>query len=165
MGGVFALRERGPRIVACVLAICGVALSLRVHPGYLGYFNLAAGGPEAGHRYLLDSNLDWGQDLYRLPAALEALDPQREAPLALLYFGHVEPELYGLEFQLPEPTRRGWVAASVSYLKGFAYPAPAPGRRSVPVAADALAWLRDEEPVARLGSIWLFDRREVPAKP
>ena len=32
-------------------------------PGYLSYFNFVAGGSEGDGRYLLDSNLDWGQDL------------------------------------------------------------------------------------------------------
>jgi hypothetical protein len=39
---------------------------LRVHPNYLGYFNELAGGPSGGWRYLVDSNLDWGQDLRAL---------------------------------------------------------------------------------------------------
>ena len=154
----------GRRTLAAALLVASVALlALRVHPGYLAYFNLAAGGPDAGHRYLLDSNLDWGQDLYRLPQALETLDPEGEAPLHLLYFGHVEPELYGLDFRLPLEHAPGWVAASVSYVKGFSYPAPAPNGRSVPVAPHALAWLAAEEPVAKLGSIWLYDRREATA--
>jgi hypothetical protein len=161
MGAAFARGGRTTTAVAVGLVALSAALALRVHPGYLGYFNLVAGGPDGGHHFLLDSNLDWGQDLYRLPGALEALDPGGEAPLQLLYFGHVEPELYGLDFALPEEGARGFVAASVTYLKGFAYPAPAPGRASTGVPRDSLAWLDGEEPVARLGSIWLFDRREA----
>jgi 4-amino-4-deoxy-L-arabinose transferase-like glycosyltransferase len=163
MGAAFARGGRATSISAVALVALIAALAIRVHPGYLGFFNALAGGPDGGHRFLLDSNLDWGQDLYRLPRALERLDPQGEAPLQLLYFGHVEPELYGLEFTLPEEGAPGWVAASVSYLEGFAYPAPAPGRRSTRVPRDALAWLEGQEPVARLGSIWLFDRRGADA--
>jgi len=36
---------------------------LRVSPHYLAFFNELAGGPGSGHRVLVDSNLDWGQDL------------------------------------------------------------------------------------------------------
>ena len=36
---------------------------LRVHPNYLAYFNEAAGGPAQGWRWLVDSNVDWGQEL------------------------------------------------------------------------------------------------------
>ncbi|HMB94649.1 MAG TPA: hypothetical protein VKK61_01285, partial [Tepidisphaeraceae bacterium] len=34
-----------------------------VHPEYVSFFNLAAGGPSHGDRFLVDSNLDWGQDI------------------------------------------------------------------------------------------------------
>ena len=37
-----------------------------IHPDYLAFFNFACGGPTHGDRYLIDSNLDWGQDVYRL---------------------------------------------------------------------------------------------------
>src|SRR3989344_5715028 len=40
--------------------------TLMVFPYYLTYFNQLAGGPSGGHRYVVDSNLDWGQDLKRL---------------------------------------------------------------------------------------------------
>ncbi len=35
-------------------------------PRLLGYFNESIGGWREGHRYLADSNIDWGQDLLRL---------------------------------------------------------------------------------------------------
>jgi len=31
-----------------------------IAPHFLSYFNLLAGGPKNGHRYLVDSNFDWG---------------------------------------------------------------------------------------------------------
>ncbi|MBF0519367.1 MAG: phospholipid carrier-dependent glycosyltransferase [Nitrospirae bacterium] len=37
-----------------------------VYPHYLAYFNVFAGGPANGYKYLADSNIDWGQDLSRL---------------------------------------------------------------------------------------------------
>jgi hypothetical protein len=51
-----------------VIALCAWygGSVLRVHPQYLGYFNELAGGPSGGWRYLVDSNLDWGQDLRAL---------------------------------------------------------------------------------------------------
>ena len=42
--------------------------TLRQHPHHLAYFNEIAGGPANGWRLLVDSNLDWGQDLERLAA-------------------------------------------------------------------------------------------------
>jgi len=32
----------------------------------IAWFNVLAGGPEGGRRWFSDSNVDWGQDLYRL---------------------------------------------------------------------------------------------------
>ena len=40
--------------------------SLSIFPYSLSYFNEAIGGAENGHKYLLDSNIDWGQDVKRL---------------------------------------------------------------------------------------------------
>lgn len=43
--------------------IGSIASVLSAFPHELAYFNEAAGGPNCGHRHLLHSNLDWGQDL------------------------------------------------------------------------------------------------------
>jgi len=130
------------------------------HPAHLAYFNLAAGGSEQGHRVLLDSNLDWGQDLYRLPAALRELGHQGE--IGLLYFGHVPPELYGIQYTLvPHRPVEGVLAVSVQYLMGGSYAATDPAGRLVPVRRDHLAWLRGHTPVARAGSMWIFDTRSA----
>jgi hypothetical protein len=48
-------------------AVAGVA----AYPGYLGYFNEFVPTKDAD-RYLIDSNLDWGQDLKRLRRWVEA---------------------------------------------------------------------------------------------
>ncbi|MGM0488773.1 MAG: glycosyltransferase family 39 protein [Planctomycetota bacterium] len=40
--------------------------SMSVFPHSMSYFNQLAGGPRGGHRILLDSNLDWGQDVLYL---------------------------------------------------------------------------------------------------
>ena len=40
--------------------------NLNIYPSYLAYFNELIGGPDKGSFYLVDSNLDWGQDLKRL---------------------------------------------------------------------------------------------------
>ncbi len=62
-----------------------IAGTLLAAPHWIGYFNEAAGGWRNGHRYLLDSNLDWGQDLLRLRARL-AREPD-EFPVWLLQAG------------------------------------------------------------------------------
>jgi hypothetical protein len=68
----FPLRWRRPWSVALGLALVWlVAGTLLAAPHWIGYFNEAVGGWKNGHRYLADSNLDWGQDLLRLRTRLE----------------------------------------------------------------------------------------------
>ena len=136
-----------------------IAIAVWVHPAYLAYFNVMAGGPAKGHRYLVDSNLDWGQDLYRLAPARSELEVAE--PIGLLYFGHVDPGLYGIEYQ-PVPARPapGVFAVSSTFLMGVPYVSVEPGGRMTRVPRDQAAWLRELEPVRRLGSIWIFDTRE-----
>jgi 4-amino-4-deoxy-L-arabinose transferase-like glycosyltransferase len=69
------------------------AASLWIHPHYLAYFNELIGGPANGHKYLADSNIDWGQDLLRL-AAYGRKHP--DEPIHLAYFGSVSPAHYGI---------------------------------------------------------------------
>ncbi|GHT14958.1 hypothetical protein FACS1894170_12360 [Planctomycetales bacterium] len=37
----------------------------------MSYFNELAGGPKNGHKYILDSNIDWGQDVFALKKWIE----------------------------------------------------------------------------------------------
>jgi hypothetical protein len=48
--------------LACLLAAWTAWSSLSVHPHYISYFNELIGGPRNGYRWLIGSNLDWGQD-------------------------------------------------------------------------------------------------------
>ncbi len=43
-----------------------IAATLEIHPDYLAYFNRASGGADCTPARLIDSNLDWGQDLVAL---------------------------------------------------------------------------------------------------
>ncbi|MBI3573327.1 MAG: glycosyltransferase family 39 protein [Candidatus Kerfeldbacteria bacterium] len=54
-----------------VLALGIGATALASWPNTIGYFNVAAGGTKGGARYLLDSNLDWDQDFWRLRSWLD----------------------------------------------------------------------------------------------
>ncbi len=68
--------SRGPwitraliRLVALALAVTSlVALVWEVRPHWVApipFFNLLVGGPSHGYKFLVDSSLDWGQDLPR----------------------------------------------------------------------------------------------------
>ena len=81
----------------------------RAYPDYLPYFNEAVAHPE---RVLVDSDLDWGQDLYRLEQRARQLGIAR---LSLAYRGTADlsreplPPSYILP---PHQLVRGWVAVS-----------------------------------------------------
>jgi hypothetical protein len=163
LGPIFAPAPgRGRERLALALAAGALGASAlnaaRLHPDYLTFMNAIAGGPARGGDWLLDSNFDWGQDLYRVPAAVTSIAPGE--PVHLLYFGHVDPALYGLEYQLlPATPVEGIAAVSENFLRGAAYLTVAPGGAMVGVAGDTAAWLRGYEPVARVGSIRIYDTR------
>jgi hypothetical protein len=133
-----------------------------VHPAYLSYFNLAVGGPAQGHFLLLDSNLDWGQDLYRVPQALREID--HRGPVGLLYFGNVPPHLYGIEYYLPPTTpAAGVMVVSLQYLMGGSYVVVGPDGQIRPVPPGYIAWLGQYQPRVKAGTIWIFDTRDMQA--
>lgn len=151
-------QQRWQRWLAPLVLLLHAGTAARLHPAYLSYFNLAVGGPGRGHHVLLDSNLDWGQDLYRVPSALAQIG--YHGPVALLYFGHVPPKLYGIDYQLPPPRSiEGVLAVSLQYLMGGSYLALGPGGRMYDIPPDYIAWLRQYPPRLKAGSIWIFDTR------
>ncbi len=107
---------RGKRALALGLMGWSVTSSLAVWPYDLAYFAEWGGGPTRGYRWLVDSSLDWGQDLYALPAALQ----DKTGSIYLSYFGPVDPRVLGLPITpLPD-----WDDATLSNF----HPAnPAPG--------------------------------------
>jgi hypothetical protein len=144
-----------------VLGACAwtAAASLWIHPHYLAYFNEFIGGPAHGHRYLLDSNLDWGQDLGTLARYLRQ---RGNPPVHLAYFGAESPSDYGIQARQLRGCRpvRGLVAISANVLGGL-YASPDPLAPPVPGCYD---WLKGFEPVARPGySILVYEipRRSV----
>ncbi|HRU94850.1 MAG TPA: phospholipid carrier-dependent glycosyltransferase, partial [Anaerolineae bacterium] len=54
------------RITHYALLLWLILGTLAVAPHDLAFFNELAGGPAGGYRYLVDSNLDWGQNLWQL---------------------------------------------------------------------------------------------------
>ncbi len=79
--------------VALLLAI-HVLSSWQIRPHYLTYFNFLAAGPDGGHRYFVDSSLDWGQTLPDLGIWLE--ENSGGKALHLSYFGNGDPAAYGI---------------------------------------------------------------------
>lgn len=131
-----------------------------IPPHYLAYFNGLIGGPEAGHKYLLDSNLDWGQDLPALKDALDELPPDERDRCLLYYFGTARPDAYGisalsLKETLPENLDQwNYLALSANHLQGL-----------YTQAKDPFAGFRSLTPLKRAGySIFLYDLTTPQAK-
>jgi 4-amino-4-deoxy-L-arabinose transferase-like glycosyltransferase len=80
-------------IVAVCLGFTVTATAL-IHPHYLAYFNWASGGPDRVPARLIDSNLDWGQDLVGLQKWWKETIPDQ--PIGLAYFGQINPSLFAL---------------------------------------------------------------------
>jgi hypothetical protein len=130
-----------------LMAASGLA-AVSSAPRFVSSFNVLAGGNQGGYRFLSDSNLDWGQDLRDLRAAMDGLGLRR---VRLSYFGLVDPALYGIEAIGPDATdeQAGVIAVSVHHLHGIG--------RFEPLPFELLDRLRDEPPLARAGdSIFLF---------
>ncbi len=117
-GGTAAWWFRGPSRLAKIGLGAALAtlivVSISIWPNYLAFFNVLAGGSSQGYRRLVDSSLDWGQDLPALRDWL-AKDLQQHparGPVYLAYFGTGRPEYYGIDARrLPEEFRdRGRLA-------------------------------------------------------
>lgn len=151
--GLASLRLRRSAVVGLVAAQAVVAL-LAAPRGYLTFFNVVAGGAGGGHKVLLDSNIDWGQDLPRLAAWMRGNGVDR---VTLAYHGCDDPDRYGIAhddlpgahlYPVARDTRelRGVVAVSPNLLYGLFDP---PG---TPRYAALLA----RQPDARAGALFIY---------
>lgn len=110
-GAAGLLPALGQRRSGLVLAIlCGLfaAESLAAWPNYIAYFNPLMPRGRA-HEHLVDSNLDWGQDLPGLARWLQTYNAGPERwPVYLSYFGNGWPPYEGIEaVALPSPPNDG----------------------------------------------------------
>jgi hypothetical protein len=93
LGRLFTRPLRLSGALAAILVAWHAAESALVAPSYIAYFNELAGGPAGGYRHLVDSSLDWGQDLPGLKAWLER-NARPGEDVYLAYFGTGEPRYY-----------------------------------------------------------------------
>jgi len=97
------------RYAAMLFVALHVAASVMAHPDYFPYFNALA-GREPG-RCLVDSNLDWGQDLLRLRTTARTLHIDRMA----VNLGFHDYDALGFPPQheiVPTRPEAGWIAVS-----------------------------------------------------
>ncbi|HEY3176138.1 MAG TPA: glycosyltransferase family 39 protein [Candidatus Polarisedimenticolia bacterium] len=145
---IWRLGRFAGRAVGIALLLWHAWSALAIHPYHLAYFNEAAGGPDRGYLHLVDSNLDWGQDL---PGLREFMKERGLSRINLYYFGTADPDYYGIERAVPpEP---GYYAVSATHLMGVYLP-----------QRDYLAPFRSMRPETTIGhSILIYHLEEVPA--
>lgn len=141
------------RAAMAVVAAAGLWSTVAIHPDYIAYFNEVAGShPE---RVLVDSDLDWGQDLRRLRDTLTARGIDS---VSTAYFGSAVPEMYGIPVRhkyTRGDTVHGWfVVSQTRRQRGDAFLR----KGTWTLFPDAFAWL-DPIPVeARIGKTLLLYR-------
>ena len=107
--------DRRRAIAVGVLVAWHCVSSLIAYPSYLSYFNELIGSHRNADRFLIDSNLDWGQDLRRLRVWADANGVDR---ILVDYFGGGDPayELGSGAERWSAPQRqllpKGWFALS-----------------------------------------------------
>lgn len=155
-----ALEERLGCYVSPVLAAWLFVGTILIYPHFLAYFNPLGGGPKNGWRILVDSNLDWGQDLKGLR---QWMDEEEVEKVKLSWFGSAPPEAYGVDHELlvgvphgfnmwkdppfnPEQPEPGVYAISVTNLVGVVLP-----------DQNLYAWFLGRRPDDRVGySIFIY---------
>ncbi len=130
---------RNPQFAIILILLIWYLLEfISVYPYYLTYFNEFArlrpswasarqgGWTPGGHNYVVDSNLDWGQDLWRLGDFVKA---NRISKIYVDYFGWADQQFYiGNAFVwvregqfrtkeqfLTENPKGGWLAVSATF--------------------------------------------------
>jgi 4-amino-4-deoxy-L-arabinose transferase-like glycosyltransferase len=96
---------RGKVLLGVLILWSGIGTG-RIYPHHLAYFNELTGGSVSGYKYLVDSNLDWGQDLVGLKSFVRKYGIDR---IRLSYYGMSDPAYYGINYQyLPSPKFQPW---------------------------------------------------------
>ncbi len=123
-----------------------IVVQLNTFPNELGYFNSLIGGSKNGPSWLLDSNLDWGQDL---PSLADFVKQHHLSSIPLSYYGWAKVDAFVATTHLPTTaeinsgtTIHGYVAISVGQLYNH---------------AGTYSWLHNLTPAAKSGpSIYIY---------
>lgn len=163
------------RSIPRYLAVAGLlfwlaASAIASYPNFMTYYNELAGGERNGFNIAVDSNYDWGQDLKRLAEYAEKNSIEK---IAVDYFGGGSVKYYfgnkgenwwsarGYPSELTGgPSLRSgqtpdgvWFAVSATHRQN-AFGKPVAGFIRRP--EDSYLWLRPYEPVARIGSMFVY---------
>ncbi len=146
-----AATRKAAGVLAGVLLVWMAGSSLVSHPDYIAYFNEMAGSePE---KILVDSDLDWGQDIRRLSRRLQELHATEvtfpQFIVADLEKEHGFPKVnQTADFHHPP---QGYFAAGATFWKAF--------RFGLPPDEDTNIWPDQIKPTERIGRgmfLWYF---------
>lgn len=132
--------------------------TIKISPNYLSYFNEIIGGPKNGYKHLVDSNLDWGQDIKALSRFIKDNNIQN---IKVNLFGLTQLDSYNVDYQyfgpswLKEDKNRqlscqndysGWLAISATQLQGVYLD-----------NKECFQWLKNLKPYTKIGySIFIY---------
>ena len=148
--------------------------SLYHYPHSLSYFNELVGGPRDGAKHLLNSNIDWGQDLLHLEKW--AMKHGIESPVYLAFDNFYNPFVLGIARVEPWPMRsergdgivtstsipNGFYAISVNQLNEYPWPLRDLDGTRYQIDTRPLRMLREELPLHRVGySLLIFDANQL----
>lgn len=154
------------KVFVFILIAWYIAAALLVMPHYAAYFNELV-EPKNGHKYLLSSNLDMGQDLKGLRNYLRE---NNIGKIKLAYHGAFDPEYYNTSYEpLPMESYIPWapnfgleeykedcskkygiIAISVSNLHGYNL-----------INESCFKWLDEYKPIKSIGhTIFVYDVRK-----
>jgi len=149
------------RLAVYALGLWYIAGTVRVFPYEIAFFNELIGGPQNGHHYLMDSNIDWGQGYKELRDYLA----EHPGPVPKVSYTYKTlPSHYGIPCEpLPPEIDASPLAAPFH---------PLPGRYVISLMSLQLgwpgdpsmyAWFRQVKPTAEIGySFFLYDISPPP---
>lgn len=151
-GALERVRCWRPAPAAALLALhCAALMFVLGNP--LAYFNSLAGGDARKRLLLVESNLDWGQNLVRLK---RYMDDNGIESVRLASYTLAAPAAYGIESQwAPCEPAPGVIAVSANHLAGVD---PFLNR-----PRDCFGWLLNRRPTAILGhgGLYVYDTRDI----
>lgn len=133
---------------------------IAIYPHFLSYFNEIIGGSNNGYKYVVDSNLDWGQDLKRLETWLKKNSIDK---IYIDYFGGGDLDYYlGKDKYIvwdhaknnPSEVPKGsYFAVSINQMQG----GRAKPTQDYNGNCSYYGWLNNYTPIARIGySIFVY---------
>jgi len=138
------------KILLAALALFLIISTMSYYPSFIGYFNETVPRDQR-YNYLVDSSLDWGQDLLRLKKYIDDNDIKS---IKLDYFGGSQPGYYipqAKEWHSSYGPTTGWIAVSATFYQSSKLYGEKEGRWSY-------SWLDNLKPQTIIGgSILVFN--------